>query len=211
MLPIMITSDGSCCPWSISIALFGNENRHKEIRLRIVIEAVLHKDRYLNEEYLTFGAKTTDKTTSATGLCNILRQLWIGVKFFLRRVKTKRQQKKITKTLHKSLWKGVTQTMDSWAVNEYVAASPGNECHWKTYKCSISQWRDINILKQSCLFLEGGIAEQNTLKYNVDTSSKWGWSYPFCPTTAFRGLARNTVSLLMSVWNSVFRWWFLFN
>ena len=67
--------------------------------------------------------------------------------------------------------------MDSWAVDEYLATSPGNQCHWKSYKCSISQQRYINILKhiqQSGLSLEGRIAEQNTLKYNVDTSSKWG-------------------------------------
>ena len=41
--------------------MFGKESRHKEVRFRIVIEAVLHKDRYLNEEYLTIGAKQQTK------------------------------------------------------------------------------------------------------------------------------------------------------
>ena len=61
MLPIMTTGDSNCCPQSISIALFGNESRNKEVRCSIVIEAVLHKDRYLNEEYLTIGAKQQTK------------------------------------------------------------------------------------------------------------------------------------------------------
>ena len=51
-LPICTTGDGNCLPREISQSLFGNENCHLEITLRILIQGVLNKDKYLDNNFL---------------------------------------------------------------------------------------------------------------------------------------------------------------
>ena len=54
--PLQIVGDGNCFPRIVSFMLFGTENRHTEIRVRIVYKAVLNKERYLDNSYLCIGA-----------------------------------------------------------------------------------------------------------------------------------------------------------
>ena len=56
LVPISTIGNGNCFASAISTALFGNQNHHKEIRMRLVFEAVLNKDKYLDNEYLKNGA-----------------------------------------------------------------------------------------------------------------------------------------------------------
>ena len=56
VLPVLTIGDGNCCPRSLSIAAFGDDSRHIEMRAKIVVESVLHKERYLSHEYLAQGA-----------------------------------------------------------------------------------------------------------------------------------------------------------
>lgn len=46
MLPVRITGDGNCLPRSISVACFGHENFHEEIRARIVVEMCTNVSTY---------------------------------------------------------------------------------------------------------------------------------------------------------------------
>ena len=54
--PVLTLGDGNCCPRSLSIAGFGDDSKHIEIRVKIVIESVINKENYLNQEYLSQGA-----------------------------------------------------------------------------------------------------------------------------------------------------------
>ena len=56
VLPVYTTGDGNCFPRSISQALFGNENCHLEIQLRILIEGVKNKSKYLDDNFLKNAA-----------------------------------------------------------------------------------------------------------------------------------------------------------
>ena len=56
VLPVVTIGDGNCCPRSLSIAAFGDDSRHIEMRAKIVVESVLNKERYLSHEYLAQGA-----------------------------------------------------------------------------------------------------------------------------------------------------------
>ena len=51
------TLDGNCFPWALSNALFRTQNRHVEIHVRLVFEAVLNKQFYLSNEYLSLGVQ----------------------------------------------------------------------------------------------------------------------------------------------------------
>ena len=55
-LPISTTGDGNCLPRAISWFLFGHENCHLEIRLRIHKEGVKNKNMFLDNEFLSNGA-----------------------------------------------------------------------------------------------------------------------------------------------------------
>jgi hypothetical protein len=54
--PLSTCGDGNCLPRASSILAFGHERFHTEMRVRIVMEAVLNKDRYLNGKYLQADA-----------------------------------------------------------------------------------------------------------------------------------------------------------
>lgn len=54
-VPVMVSADGDCLPHSGSFIAFGNEDGHKEMRARIVMELAIHKDIYLDNGYLRRG------------------------------------------------------------------------------------------------------------------------------------------------------------
>jgi hypothetical protein len=53
--PINVCPDGNCLPRCGSLCTFGTENRHVEIRMRIIHELVLHEDMYLDHSFLANG------------------------------------------------------------------------------------------------------------------------------------------------------------
>ncbi|CAC5413754.1 unnamed protein product [Mytilus coruscus] len=61
MLPVCVVGDGNCLPRSASVACFGNETAHKEIRARIVVEMCLYKHQYVDNEYLNKGVDLPQK------------------------------------------------------------------------------------------------------------------------------------------------------
>ena len=54
--PISIDGDGNCFPRSVSYILEKHEDRHKEIRVRIVYEAIQNMDKYLDNQYVSISA-----------------------------------------------------------------------------------------------------------------------------------------------------------
>lgn len=61
LYPGKVGADGNCLLYTGSIVAFGNEDRAAEIRVKIIVEAVLHMDLYLSHTYLGRGIKTTNK------------------------------------------------------------------------------------------------------------------------------------------------------
>lgn len=55
LFPVRVSADGNCLPYTGSILAFGHEKNGKEMRVRIIVESVLHKDLYLSQEYLERG------------------------------------------------------------------------------------------------------------------------------------------------------------
>ena len=55
-LCVITLADGNCCTHSLSIAGFGDESKHIQIRAKTVIECVINKEKYLNHKYLSQGA-----------------------------------------------------------------------------------------------------------------------------------------------------------
>ena len=55
--PISVDGDGNCLPRSVSYILEKHEDRHKEIRVRIVYEAIQNMDKYLDKQYVSIGAQ----------------------------------------------------------------------------------------------------------------------------------------------------------
>ena len=54
---IQTYGDGNCFFRAVSHALFGTEERHVEIRVRIVFEAVLNEPLHLSSDYLSLGMR----------------------------------------------------------------------------------------------------------------------------------------------------------
>ena len=61
LVPIMVGADGDCLPRSASVFASGNEHLNSEIRARLVLELVQHKDKYLSPEHLRLGTNLTDR------------------------------------------------------------------------------------------------------------------------------------------------------
>ena len=57
VLPTHTLGDGNCFPRAVSNALFGTQNRHVEIHVWLVFEAVLNEQLYLSNEYLSLGVE----------------------------------------------------------------------------------------------------------------------------------------------------------
>ena len=56
-MPISIEGDGNCFPRTISYILYKSETKYSEIRARIVYEAVINMDSYLDNSYVSIGAR----------------------------------------------------------------------------------------------------------------------------------------------------------
>ena len=54
---IFTIGDGNCFPRAVSHALFSTQERHVEVRVRIVYEAVKNEDLYLSDNYLSLGVE----------------------------------------------------------------------------------------------------------------------------------------------------------
>ena len=61
LIPIVTIGDGNCFARAVSTALYGNQNHHREIRVRLVIESVKNKGMYLDNEYLKLEAARVHK------------------------------------------------------------------------------------------------------------------------------------------------------
>ena len=55
LLPIDVYGDGNCLPRCGSVLAFGDEEHHKELRVRIVFELVENEDLYLSNDFLAQG------------------------------------------------------------------------------------------------------------------------------------------------------------
>ena len=58
-LPVKNFGDGNCFAQAISQFLYGTENHHLEVRIRIVLEAVRNKHLYLDQDFLSKGLLQT--------------------------------------------------------------------------------------------------------------------------------------------------------
>ena len=57
---MVVTGDGNCLPRAISLNLYGYENRHEEVRVRIIQELVENINIYLDPQFLRCGQSITD-------------------------------------------------------------------------------------------------------------------------------------------------------
>lgn len=60
LTPISIYGDGNCLPRCGSLLAYGTEERHLEMRARIVLELAVHKSHYLNNLVAAFCAQYSD-------------------------------------------------------------------------------------------------------------------------------------------------------
>ena len=74
--PIHCGSDGNCFCRAISRLIYGNEDHHREIRIRIAIEAVTNKNLYLNDTYLTLGQSMDGNSMSRKEKYSIYSQCY---------------------------------------------------------------------------------------------------------------------------------------
>lgn len=66
LYPVQTYGDGNCFLRSLSILIYGNQYHFQELRGRITYEGIIHKNYYLNNEYLSFGAVKTYNIDLAT-------------------------------------------------------------------------------------------------------------------------------------------------
>ena len=57
-VPIWTVGDGDCLTRVLSVACFGDDKRNVELRVRIVVEGVYNKPRYLDNNYLSLGSNS---------------------------------------------------------------------------------------------------------------------------------------------------------
>ena len=57
-VPVDITADGNCLPRSLSRIVFGSGGNDREMRVRLVLDGVLNKKKYLNNANLKAGASS---------------------------------------------------------------------------------------------------------------------------------------------------------
>ena len=65
LFPIEITPDGNCLPRAIATYLYGCEDFHLDVRLRIARELILKQDKYLQENHLSRGGVKLTATMMA--------------------------------------------------------------------------------------------------------------------------------------------------
>ena len=56
LAPLQVEGDGNCFPCTISYMLFKSEHHHTEIHVRIIYEAVLNMEMYMDHNYISNGA-----------------------------------------------------------------------------------------------------------------------------------------------------------
>lgn len=66
LYPVKVGADGNCLPYTGSILAFGNQDRAAEIRVKIIVEAVLNINLYLSQVYLRRGIETANKDLAKT-------------------------------------------------------------------------------------------------------------------------------------------------
>ena len=64
-VPILIEGDGNCLPRVASVLAYGHQGNHLEMRLRIAMELIMFKDRYMDEQYLSQGLPEEQTLTPA--------------------------------------------------------------------------------------------------------------------------------------------------
>ena len=57
VVPLIIEGDGNCFPRTISYILYKSETKYSEIHAHIVYEAVINMDSYLDNIYVSIGAR----------------------------------------------------------------------------------------------------------------------------------------------------------
>ena len=77
--PVLTLGDGNFCPCSLSIAGFGDDLKHIEIRAKIVIENVIIKEKYLNHKYLSQGAVEVRKDVTLPEIFTKMQQNAAGM------------------------------------------------------------------------------------------------------------------------------------
>ena len=55
LLPIQVRADGDCLPHTGSVLAFGHEEAAQELRVRIIVELVVHDDLYLDHTFVNRG------------------------------------------------------------------------------------------------------------------------------------------------------------
>ena len=80
--PALIYGDGNCLPRCASVYAYGNEDHYDEMRVRIVQELVLNKEKYLKDKVMKNGTARKDHIcrhiaayTAESG-CNTIRQTY---------------------------------------------------------------------------------------------------------------------------------------
>ena len=76
LIPIVCASDGNCFCRAISRLIYGNEDHHMEIRVRIVKEAVRRKLLHLNDTFLRLGQSPTSPERSLSEMYSIYSQCY---------------------------------------------------------------------------------------------------------------------------------------
>ncbi|XP_070202883.1 uncharacterized protein [Littorina saxatilis] len=62
-IPVVIKADGNCLPRCGSLAAFGTQELHDEIRVRVVAELVSYKHLYLSDEFLSRGLTSSPSSS----------------------------------------------------------------------------------------------------------------------------------------------------
>ena len=55
--PVSVEGDGNCFPRTISYLLYKSERKYMEIRVRLVYEAILNINSYVDDIYVSVGAR----------------------------------------------------------------------------------------------------------------------------------------------------------
>jgi hypothetical protein len=68
---VRTSPDGSCFLHAASRMIFGHERRDTELRVRLVVEGVCNKERYLDETFLRIGAEDIDISSIAQDVVSV--------------------------------------------------------------------------------------------------------------------------------------------
>lgn len=114
LVPIATEGLGSCFCCSISHLVFGTQKRFTEVRIRIIVEGILHKARYLNNEHLYKGAMHRGQDYDIVGFYALTSPAYNLVKF------TGRMNEEITEKIYEMELLSVSKThawMGMWQVH----------------------------------------------------------------------------------------------